>query len=714
MRLSVIFLLGLALLLAPIYAAIPDDPLPIGSSLLCAAVFAALLFAIISAARGDRLFSAPPAVAEKAFLVLLGLALLSIPARLITEHGTGYLGPMLRGGELLAANFAAFALARRVAHERIPLYGLVLTAALASAYVCEQGILEDLPFLLKHQTTWRVFSTSTPDYLAGYLVLLLPLTLALFLQMPSLRAVLPMARHAATGFLGLLILTQLAVLVATGSRFALVSLVVALIVFAIALRYATKHGLVLDRTMRGLMVVLGIGLALATLVFARPVFLRLTNPDPNSTAFRIWTWKGALKMADANPVFGTGIGTWSDLYPRYALTGFTRVAHNSYLQMADECGWPALLVLLVVLGALAFSLARGLKVQPAEAPIETPPPGFLPGDNRLLLCGLLAALAGGVVQNLSDSDWYVFFLGLTFWTFAGLAAGIVSPLAAERNIKFPKPILCAVGSIAGLCAVLMGAQGVAAVYALRAQKQTKTDPIGAARTYDIARAWDSLNSDYPSDQGYKVYFTHKISLNGAEAALRSAAALTPNSVNYRKLGNILQTQGRQTDALAAYRSGLRADPNSLVLLLDLARLTPTPQSLDFYRRVSELELTPIGTVRALGESVETRFAIGDTVMGDEAAKTNPKEAASYYARAAQVLERFADLGGSLNQQQQTLSADTPAPHLDAEMGGLYRHVLTAWIALTPPDQQRVLRLRQEKYRQIFDALFAQSSKPGTL
>ncbi|MDQ2798351.1 MAG: hypothetical protein M3Y13_01760, partial [Armatimonadota bacterium] len=245
MRLSVIFLLGLALLLAPIYAAIPDDSLSIGPLLLCAAVFAAAVFAIFAAIRGDWLFLASPTPAEKAFLVLLGLAFLSIPARLMTEHGVGYLGEMLRGWAMLASNFAAFALARRVARERMFLYGLVLTAALASAYVCEQGILEDLPFLLKHLTTWRVFSTSTPDYLAGYLVLLLPLTLSLFLQMPSLRAVIPLARHAATGFLGLLLLAQFAVLVATGSRFALVSLIVALTVFAIALRRATKHGLIL-------------------------------------------------------------------------------------------------------------------------------------------------------------------------------------------------------------------------------------------------------------------------------------------------------------------------------------------------------------------------------------------------------------------------------------------------------------------------------------
>ena len=164
------------------------------------------------------------------------------------------------------------------------------------------------------------------------------------------------------------LLLQLATLVATGSRFALVALALALVVFETALRRAQRHGQTLDRTTRGLRVTLGIGLVLAALVFARPVFLRLTNPDPNSGAFRAWTWKGAVRMAAANPVLGTGIGTWEDSYPRYALTGFTRAAHESYLQLADECGVPALLALLATLGLLGGSLARGLTAAPRRLP----------------------------------------------------------------------------------------------------------------------------------------------------------------------------------------------------------------------------------------------------------------------------------------------------------------------------------------------------------
>ncbi len=736
MRLAVAVLLGLALLLAPVYAAIPDDPFPMWESWLAAGVFAAVLVALAATWRGDRTFFPPFSRAEQAFLVLLGLAFLSIPARLAAQHGTGFSGAMLRGWATLATYGAAFALARRAARQRAALYGLALAATLASGYVAEQGVLEDLPFLLKHQTTWRVFSTSTPDYLAGYLVMLLPLTLALFLQTPGLRAVMPLTRHAATALLGLALLLQLATLVATGSRFALVSLAVALVVFETALRRARRHGQTLDRTTRGLRVALGIGLVLAALVFARPVFLRLTNPDPNSGAFRAWTWKGAARMAAANPALGTGIGTWEDSYPRYALTGFTRAAHESYLQLADECGIPALLALLAALGLLGSSLARGLTDAPAAAPTlptreavpqrrrpkrpappaaALPPADVLPTDHRLLLCGLLAALAGGVVQNLSDSDWYVFFLGFTFWILAGLAAGIVTPPAdATAEGKPARPLLFATGGVAAALAALFATQGVGATSAARAGEQTATDPQGAAQTYDIARAWDPLNARYPSDQGYRVFFSRLGQLIPAEAAARAAVALEPNSVNYRHLGDILQQFGRQPEALAAYQEGLRAEPHSLDLLLRLARLSSKPRSLDYYRRMSDLELTPVGTVRALSEYVETNFAVADAVMGDEAAKTSPAQAAAYYERAAHVLEQYADGGGSRNLQQKALHGDRPDPGKDTGMRGLYQHVLTAWIALAPGEGRAALEQRREKYARIYDALVAESSKSGTL
>ena len=533
-------------------------------------------------------------------------------------------------------------------------------------------------------------------------MLTLPVTLALFLEAPAARLGTPLLRALATLLLGVVLLFQSAALLTTGSRFALVSAAVSLAVFAVSLVRAGRAGFVPARATRLLLGALAAALLLGGLVFARPVLGRLHTLNDNSAAFRVWTWKGAARMSLANPVLGTGIGTWESLYPPYAYTGFTRAAHNSYLQIADECGLPALLAFLATLTLAGASAWRG--------------PADRAAPSRLLDCGLLGSLAGGATQNLIDSDWYVFFFGITFWTLAGLAVRSAAPAEPARKPgrAAGRPALpsLAAGSAAAVFALYSAAQGVAAAYG--AQAASVTDPAGAAALYESARRWDPLNGRYPSEMGYRVLYSRQGNLVSAEAAVRAAALLEPNAVNYRRLGTVLQAFGRQDEALAAYETGLRADPNSLDLLLDLARLSPPPRSLEFYRRIAALQQTPVGTVRALGDFTETRFAYGDVVLGDEAAKTAPVQAAEYYARAAQVLEEYADRGGSLNYQQRLLNKNRPNPHQEAELRALYRHALDAWISLTPPSRQAALKERQRKYGRIYDDLFAQSSKPGML
>ncbi len=721
MIIAIILLLALTLLLAPLYAAQPDGPRVEAlasfewASFLCAGIFLAVLLAVPAARRGGP-FAARLSAAEKAFLVLLGLAFLSVPTRLALQHGTGYFGVMLRGWSVLAADFALFALARRVAGNKILLYSLVLAAAAGSAMVADLGVQEYLTHLRAGDPQWRIFASSSPDFLAGYFVLLLPVTLSLFLEVPSLRGLTPLLRGMASLVLGVVLLLQIAAFLTTQSRFGLVSLGVSLIVFAVGFIATILRGLVLPKATRGLLGVFGVGLVLGGAVLARPVLLRLQNLHDNSAAFRVWTWRGSLHMALANPLLGTGIGTWTDLYPPYALTGFTRLAHNSYLQLADECGLPALLALLAALALLGGAVTRGLR-RPPEAghSIDSHSSGFLPQDSRVLLCGLAGSLAGGAVQNLSDSDWYVFFLGALFWAFAGLAAGLAEAQGTEQPPA--KLNLIAAGSAAAALLLLTGTQGIGAGYGVTAAAQMGSDPGGAAESDTSARAWDPVSSVYPGNLGYQIDYSRSGDLANAEAALGNAIALEPNSVNYRRLGTVLQAAGRTAEAVAAYRNGLQAEPNSVELLLRLARLAPPAQSLQYYRRLSDLELTPVGTARALGESVEPDFAYADAALGDAPGQA-PAAAAVYYARAATLLETYIGQGGSTNIQREVIFGGRPDPQTDAAFSTLYTRVMTRWAALAPPEQQAGLKARQAKFQEKFAAVLEEASKdalkPGML
>ena len=60
-----------------------------------------------------------------------------------------------------------------------------------------------------------------------------------------------------------------------------------------------------------------------------------------SFAGRINAWKGVLPMIAANPLSGTGLGTFSLSYPPYKIYGETAIwdqAHNEYLQVLAESG----------------------------------------------------------------------------------------------------------------------------------------------------------------------------------------------------------------------------------------------------------------------------------------------------------------------------------------------------------------------------------------
>ena len=705
MTIAISILLALVLILTPIYAAQPDAPAALASSewasFLCAGTFLAALLALVSAWRVGSPFAVRFSHSEKAFLVLLVLAFLSIPLRLWVQHGTGYFGTMLRGWSVLTADFALFALARRAASNRFVLAGLLLAAVAGSAVVADVGVQEYVVHLRAGERYWRIFATSTPDFLAGYFVLMLPVTLAMFLAAPGLRGLTPLLRGLVPVVLGVVLLLQVVALLTTGSRFGLLSLVVGLIVFGAALFTAVKRGLVLPKATRLLLGALGVIFAGSGAVFAGPVVARLHNLQDNSAAFRVWTWRGSVQMALHNPVLGTGIGTWTDLYPKYALTGFTRLAHNSYLQMADECGFFAVLALLAALALLGVSVTRGL----TRAPETDDGKSGLSTDSRLLLCGLAGSLAGGVVQNLIDSDWYVFFLGAVFWTLAGLAAGVAGEKSQAVETKpFPMPNLAALGSVAAALLLLTGTQGIGAGYALTAADQKEADPGGAAQSYSAARVWDPVNGRYPSDQGYAVQYSHLGDLAAAETSLNTAVALQPNSVNYRRLGTVLQAAGRSAEAIAAYKNGLKAEPHSVELLLRLARINPPADALAYYRALSDLETSPVGTARALGESVEPNFAYADAALGDASGRP------TYYERAAHLLETYIGQGGSANSQREALTGGHPDPSADTALRALYQHTMTRLIALTPPPQQGGLQARQTEFDKKFEAVLQEASK----
>jgi len=90
--------------------------------------------------------------------------------------------------------------------------------------------------------------------------------------------------------------------------------------------------------------------------------------DPRAY-FRIDVWGSAFHMAMAQPLWGFGPGTFGDVYPIYRAGSLwntvTSFAHNEYLQVADECGLPALLLTLLLLWFLLSNFKKSFDGKPA-------------------------------------------------------------------------------------------------------------------------------------------------------------------------------------------------------------------------------------------------------------------------------------------------------------------------------------------------------------
>ncbi len=221
--------------------------------------------------------------------------------------------------------------------------------------------------------------------------------------------------------------------------------------------------------------------------------------------------------------------------------------------------------------------------------------------------------------------------------------------------------------------------------------------------YEAAQAWDPLGARYPAELGARV--EARVGNDAAAAALlRRATRMEPSATNFRRLGGVLDAEGDHAGAAAAYRAGLRVDPNSLDLLLALAGDSPPGQALGVYRRVALLEDSPVGRVRAIGEVTEARFAIADAALASPAAGGDAAESVRYAAHAQRLLEAYLDEGGTLSPERQAQIGNHPDPAEDARFRDLYAQTMAMLVAAAPAAQRAALQSRAQDFLARFQSV----------
>jgi O-antigen ligase len=613
--------IGVVLFAAPLIA---GGMTSVASLAVQSLVFTAALLWVVGGWRGGRLDLPPRAMlyAAGAFFALLGLSAVDS----VSLHAT--LRELLNVGSYLLVFLMIAGLRKQMQAVYVLLAAMVVSAGIVGAL----GIRE---YALAGDPGWRAFSTFfNPDFLAGFAALMLPISLSWFLSKTSPAAALV----AATFFL-----LVMGALLLSGSRFGLVAAAGGIAVFGLLA--------LLSRSVRRpqwiRLALLVLPVILVAVACRGPLSGRIDSAkaESHSGAFRLYTWQGTARMAASHPLNGTGLGTFEVAYPRYAVVGYTKLAHNSYLQIAAEAGpvsAVALVVLLLVSGLpVAAGLVRGrIRDDSSNAGSSWTP------DRRLLLCGLLGGAAASMARNLIDGDWYITAIGIGFWAVLGAAVALSdSTYAISKRVG----VLCV--GVLGAALVCTLAMLFGALVAWNVDGLAESDPLQATECYRSAARFDPLDPEYHRRLG-GLYMAvggqigDSSYLDRAEDELLKAISLESTAAkNYYQLALVYECYPRWKSAVRALEAALERDPNSPQLLLALARQYEQAgrdhDALMIYRRMAKVEDSPYERVRAVPELVEPSYVFARYALAMDLERAGRKAAAhEEYQRALKRVLRY--------------------------------------------------------------------------
>jgi O-antigen ligase len=149
-----------------------------------------------------------------------------------------------------------------------------------------------------------------------------------------------------------------------------------------------------------------------------------------STRQRLAVLRGGLQMVTEHPLAGVGLGAFKGQLPSYTETEESKIAHNTYLELAAELGLPALIAFLSLVVATLRSLERAAHFadQASRA------------DLRDLALGLQAGIAGYLLGAFFLSAqyekffWLVMFLSICVERIARRKARLARSAALEAAL----------------------------------------------------------------------------------------------------------------------------------------------------------------------------------------------------------------------------------------------------------------------------------------
>ncbi len=304
------------------------------------------------------------------------------------------------------------------------LYRCLAASAISGLLVAFYGIIQYV-FFSNMTTAWidsdffedisgRAISTlGNPNMLGEYLIMVLPVAMALWIEKKGLARKYSFVAIACLGIC----------LILTWSRGAWLGFIFATIV------------LLLMWNKRAMWILVGglFALPFMSMVLPDSIVTRFTsigNLVDSSTSYRVYIWRGSVHMLSDYLFTGIGVGydAWNEVYPYYTLPGIEAAphSHNLFLQIGIDLGIFGLIFFIGVLFLcvkMSFTLFSRISASPVKDKFS---------HYRLAVAGPLCGLLAVLIQGLTDNSWYNFRVYLMFWLVIGLIPAFVK--AANREI----------------------------------------------------------------------------------------------------------------------------------------------------------------------------------------------------------------------------------------------------------------------------------------
>ncbi len=282
----------------------------------------------------------------------------------------------------------------------------------AGFFVCLYGMIQStgLDFIVWARTFGGRLSSSlgNPNFFSGYLVALIPLSLASAIK--TSKSLKKLLLSVNTVFL-------IVCLVLTKTRGSWIAFIISMLVFlALAGKILAKSANIkrLYIISAAVMVFISSYIVLSDNDYTRK-FKSIFNPNIASISERVFKWRTAQEMIKDHPLIGVGIGAVKVNYAlsqaearkkmRIVLRGTSESqVHNEYLQICAEAG---ALGLAAFLGIIVVFFAGVFR---RRAPDSQP----------WITAGITAAVTGILVDSIPNFPLHIVPTGFLFWSYLGL------------------------------------------------------------------------------------------------------------------------------------------------------------------------------------------------------------------------------------------------------------------------------------------------------